>query len=102
MRRAASLGAGTPSSAHGLRRAVGFFIAYFEHRRRASTSDRRGPSQATAAASLLTGDRRGPPRAASGSADYIAVHLFIYVQHQLSASVAVIFPDHFIYSDYRG
>ena len=34
MRCAASLGAGTPLSAFGLRHVVGFFFAYFEHRRR--------------------------------------------------------------------
>ena len=28
--------------------------------------------------------------------------LFVFVQHQLLASIAVIFPNHFIYSDKRG
>ena len=81
MRCAASLSAGTPPSALGLRHVVGFFFAYFEHRRRASTRDRRGPSQATAA---------------------VADRIFVFVQYLLIASVAVIFPDHFIYSESRG
>ena len=50
-------------------------------RRRASPSDWHGPSRATVAA---------------------ANHNFVSVQYQLIASVTVIFPDHFIYSDNRG
>ena len=81
MRRAAFRGAVTPPSVFGLRHNVGLFFAYFEHRRRASTRDRRGPSQAIAA---------------------VADRIFVFVQYLLIASVAVIFPDHFIYSESRG
>ena len=94
MCRAVSLGAGTPPSAPVFVTLSGFF-AYFEHRRRT-------PNLAAAAAvrpppPLFFGRRRG----------YLcSCHRrpstpFVFVQHQPVASVAIIYPDHFVYSDHR-
>ena len=70
------------------------FFAYVEHRRRT-------PNLAAAAAfrpplPLFFGRRRR----------YLCSRrrpstTFVFVQHQLVASVAVIYPDHFVYSDHR-
>ena len=95
MRRAVSLGAATPPSAPVFVTLSGFF-AYFEHRRRT-------PNLAAAAAfrpplPLFFGRRRR----------YLCSRRrrpstpFVFVQHQFVASVAVIYPDRFIYSDNRG
>ena len=91
MRRAVSLGAGTPSSALVFVTLSGFF-AYFEHRRRA-------PNLAAAAV-------RPPPlffgRHTATLGGRHSSTPVVFVQHQPVASVAVIFPDRFIYSDNRG
>nr|BDI54653.1 hypothetical protein [Triticum aestivum] len=95
MRRAVSLGAGTPPSAPVFVTLSGFF-AYFTHRRRT-------PNLAAAAAfrpplPLFFGRRRRYlcSRRSRPSTP------FIFVQHQPVASIAVIYPDRFIYSDNRG
>ena len=94
MRRTVSLGAGTPLSAPVFVILSGFF-AYFEHRRRV-------PNLAAAAAvrpppPLFFGRRRRYLRSSRRPSTP-----FVFIQHQLVASVAVIYPDRFIYSDNRG
>ena len=87
MRRTTSFGAGTPSSAPVFVTLSGFF-AYFEHHRRAH-------NLTAAAAALL---RSPPPLPCSRRRPSTP---FVFVQHQPVASVAVIYPDHFVYSDHR-
>ena len=71
------------------------FFAYFEHRRRtpnlAAVATVRPPSP------LFFGRCRRYP--CSRRRTSIS---FVFVQHQFVASVAVIYPDRFIYSDNRG
>ena len=88
MHRAVSLGAGTPPSAP-------VFFTYFEHRRRA-------PNLAAAAVVRplpphFFGRRRGYLRSCRRRPSTP----FVFVQRQPVATVAVIYLDHFIYSDHR-
>ena len=94
MRRAVSLGAGTPLSAPVFVTLSGFF-AYFEHRRRTFN---------LAAAAAV---RPPPPLFFGRRRRYLCSRRsrpsipFIFIQHQPVASVAIIYPDHFFYSNHR-
>ena len=85
MHRAVFLGAGTPPSAPVFVTLSGFF-AYFEHRRRT-------PNLAAAAVRPLSPLPRSSRSRSSTP--------FAFVLHQPAVSVAVIYPDHFVYSDHR-
>ncbi|KAE8817469.1 Helicase ARIP4 [Hordeum vulgare] len=72
----------------GLHHDVGLFLAYFEHRRRASNQP--PPPLFFGVAAARSPESHRPSTS------------FIFVQHQVIASVVVVFPGRFIYSDHRG